>query len=228
MPDYDLKLGERLEVLRGDRHGVSNIQAFTKSGQVIISEPMHREAYLSVQEGDLLNLFYYRPFGMLSCVVTAERVYRDAELGLIETEIRSQISRHQRREFVRFETLLPVTVVPLVASAETNGINEDMAVRLLTDRLLTEAHENALEGITLDISGGGLRFTCPKKLIPGTLAACIVSLNDTESVCANIRAVRSEAGLDGQFIIGAKFVGISDSRRGKIIRYIIDKHRGKS
>ncbi len=225
MPDYDMKLGERLEVLRGEKRGVSDIQAFTTAGRVVISEPMHGEGILPVKEGDMLRLFYYRPFGMLSCIVTAERVYEERELTLIETELRSQVTRYQRREFVRFDAILPVRILPLVTAIESDGLDEETVTRLLADRTLTEPlrGEDALKGVTLDISGGGLRFICGQKIEVGTLAACAVFLTDKISVDANIRIVRSETDPEDRATASAKFIGMDDDRRGKIIRYIFEE-----
>jgi c-di-GMP-binding flagellar brake protein YcgR len=225
LPDYDLKPGERLEVLREEKRGVSDVQALTAGGRLVISEPVHGEGRLPVNEGDLLRLFYCRPFGLLSCTVTAERIYQEDGVPLIEAEIRSQIRRQQRREFVRFETALPVSVIPLAEITESEDDHSDAL--LIADRKLAGPmwEDMTVKGFTWDISGGGLRFTVGQKLSPGTLAACTVDLGDGNPVDAGIRVIRCEDDMEDRrrFIISAKFIGIDDSQRGKIIRYIFDE-----
>lgn len=229
MPDYDLKLGERLEVLREDKRGISDIQMITPEGRLVISEPMMGTKRLPVKKNDTLRLCYFRSSGMLSCVVTAERLFKEKGLCLIEVEIRSQVNRNQRRDFVRFDTLLPASILPLTGVPDVEQISDEAGVRLLVDRRLAGADnpDDAIGGFTMDISGGGMRFVSKQPLELGSLADCSIYLNDNDKVTAAIRIVRCEIDHDpnsgGKYFLGAKFIGIEESLRNRIIKYIFNE-----
>ncbi|MCL2002670.1 MAG: PilZ domain-containing protein [Oscillospiraceae bacterium] len=223
MAGYELKLGERLEVIREDRRGVSKIETITPNGRLIISEPLYGLGRLPVKKKDLLTLCVFRETGILSFTVTAEKIIEDNNLTFIEVELRSKIVRHQRRNFVRFDTTLPMTVKPLYTkSSESLGDKE--AVGLLTARRLSGESipkEETLACTTLDISGGGARFFSKTELLLGIPADCELRLSDGFLVEASMRVVRVEYERhEGKSVMGAKFIGIQEALRERLIKYI--------
>jgi c-di-GMP-binding flagellar brake protein YcgR len=220
---FELKPGERLEVLREDKRAVSVIEMITAGGRLVISEPMVGLGRLPVKLHDKLNLYIYRDSGMLSCAVTAEKFLKERGMTFIEVEIRSKLSRYQRRDFVRFDTLLPVFIDPLTGVENAGGMSDTEAVRLVGDRKLsgTAAGEEALGGFTLDISGGGMRFFLNRMLELGSVAGCEILLDDANRITATMRVIRCERDLhEGQNIMGARFIGIQEGLRERIIKYI--------
>jgi c-di-GMP-binding flagellar brake protein YcgR len=219
----ELKLGERLEILRDDKRAVSTIEMITSKGRLVLSEPMCGTGTLPVKKGDKLYLYIFRESGMLTCAVTAEKIFKDRGLIFIEVEIRSKISRYQRRDFVRFDTLLPMSVLPIKGVENLNMLDDKAVVKAIVDRKLKGLFkdEDRIGGFTLDISGGGMRFFAKQMLEYGSAADCEVFLDDGNKISAAGRIVRCERDLyEGKFIMGAKFIGIADSLRDKIIKYI--------
>jgi c-di-GMP-binding flagellar brake protein YcgR len=226
MAGFKLELGERLEVQREDRRAVSAIEMITPEGRIVISEPMSGTNRLPVYKGDKLGIFVIRGGGMLSFTVTAEEVVRERGLTFIEVEIRSKITRLQRREFVRFETLLPISVIPLSDAKQGKDLSDREAVAAVTDRRLSgmTKEDEIIGGFTLDISGGGLRFFCKRILEVGTVVCCEVLLDDGDKVSATARIIRNERNLhEGNVIMGARFIGISEPLREKLIKYIFSE-----
>jgi c-di-GMP-binding flagellar brake protein YcgR len=222
MAGFELRLGDRLEVLWDDRRAASMIETITPEGRLIISEPMYGLGRLPVKKNNVLVLSVFRETGVLSFTVTAERIIQEGELTLIEVQIRSKVSRHQRRNYVRFETTLPMTAIPLYKANE-DQISDREAVGLLTARRLAEKprKEDILAGTTLDISGGGTRFSCTKELLRGAVADCEINLTDGSKITASIRILRVEHERhEGKSVMGAKFIGIQEVLREQIIKYI--------
>jgi|GEM_PF-2363255 len=223
---FELKPGERLEVLRDDKRAVSVIEMITKSGRLVISEPMIGSGRLPVKANDKLSLYIYRESGMLSCTVTAEKFYKERGLTLIEVEIRSKLSRYQRRDFVRFDALLPVSVWPLPGVEDPERMSDKEAVQIIADRRIkgTAAESELIGGFTLDLSGGGMRFFAGKMLDLHSIADCEVFLDDGERIVAVARIIRCERDLyEGKVIMGAKFIGIADHLRERVIKYIFSE-----
>jgi c-di-GMP-binding flagellar brake protein YcgR len=202
------------------------IEMITPEGRLVISAPMRGTGHLPVRVGDVMSLYIFRDSGMLTCTVTAEDIFEDRGLKYIEVEIRSKISRYQRRDFVRFETLLPVSVWPLNGVGDPDSLSDKEAVQLLIDRRMKDVPEEdeILNGFTLDISGGGLRFFGKRMIEHGTLGTCEVFLTDDDKVTAQARIVRCEHDqFEGKSIMGAKFIGIAEPLRDKIIKYIFEE-----
>ncbi|MDR0324703.1 MAG: PilZ domain-containing protein [Oscillospiraceae bacterium] len=223
MAGIELKLGERLEILREEKRAVSVIEMITTAGRLVISEPMSGTNRLPVKKDDKLSLYIFRESGMLTCTVTAENIFKERGLVFIEVEIRSKISRYQRRDFVRFDTLLPVSVWPLAGVPNADRLSDAEAVALLADRKLSGAanKDGMIGGFTLDISGGGLRYFSKEMMELGAVGSCEVFLDDGNRVSAAMRIVRCERDLyEGKYIMGAKFIGIEESLRNRIIKYI--------
>ncbi|MDR0293655.1 MAG: flagellar brake domain-containing protein, partial [Oscillospiraceae bacterium] len=188
MPEYELKLGEKLEILRDDRRAVSTIEAITPEGRLVISAPLSGTDRLPVKKDDKFRIYVFRDSGMLTCTVTAENILRERGLTYVEVEIRSKIERNQRRDFVRFDAILPMSVVPLTGMPGAERLSDTEAVHLLVDRRLsgTAGKDEAIGGFTLDISGGGMRFFSKKMLQLGTVGSCEVYLEETDRITADI------------------------------------------
>jgi c-di-GMP-binding flagellar brake protein YcgR len=219
----ELRPGERLEVLREERRGVSVIEMISKNGRLVISEPMIGSGRIPVKKHDKLHLCIYRDSGMLSCVVTAEDFIKEGDLTLIEVEIRSKLSRYQRRDFVRFDALLPVRVFLLRDVENQQTLTDTEAVGLVSERMIAGLIDDrdAIEGITLDISGGGMRFVLPIMLEYESIMRCEVLLDNESKVSATSRIIRCERDLyEGQNIMGARFIGIEEMLRERVIKFI--------
>jgi c-di-GMP-binding flagellar brake protein YcgR len=221
----ELKLGERLEVLREEKRAASVIEMITPQGRLVISEPMHGLGRLPVKKNDMLNMSVFRGSGILSFTATAERVFTERGLTFIEVEIRSKVSRHQRRNYVRFDTMLPMTALPLY-TANAEHLSDKEAVGMLAARRLagTPNSEDILSCTTLDISGGGVQFICKIELPRGTISDCGILLKDGTKAEASMRVLRSEYDLnEKQYTMCAKFIGIQETLRERIIKYIFNE-----
>jgi c-di-GMP-binding flagellar brake protein YcgR len=223
MAGFDLKLGDRLEVFKDDKRAASMIETITPGGRLVISEPMYGLGRLPVKNNDLLTISVFRETGLLSFTATAEKIYYDNNLTFIEIEIRSKVTRNQRRDYVRFETMLKMIVKPLYRSG-SDMIGDKEAVGLLATRRISGEVIDAdgiLSCMTLDISGGGARFFGRKELPRGTVADCEIILSDGGKIDACIRIIRNEQERhNGSVIMGARFIGIQEVLRERIIKYI--------
>jgi c-di-GMP-binding flagellar brake protein YcgR len=220
---HNIKLGDRVEVLRDDRRAVSTVEAITPAGRLIISEPMSGTNLLPLHKGDKLDVFVLQGSGMLNFVVTAEEFIKERGLRFVEVEIRSKITRLQRRDFVRLDTHLPLSIIPLPDAEQSKSLSDNEAVSIVTDRRMSGqvTEEEIIGAITLDISGGGIRFFAKNKMEIESVADCEVLLDDGDKVSATIRIILCERDKhEGNVIMRARFIGISEPLRDKIIKYI--------
>lgn len=226
--DYDLTLGERLDVIIGERRCVSNVQEITRAGTLIVSAPTFRSVVVPIPEGELINVVYFRQSGMFSFVAALLRRFHDGNIELCEIEIKSPISKYQRRDFVRYDTVLPVRV-SLLANAETlSNMSIEETLRRIFDRrymgMPREGDYPTEECLTLDVSGGGLRFSSRHSYEKNSLLECTVTFSEEDELTVDALVMRVEESERGMpWRIGVQFVNIEERLRRKIIRYIFNE-----
>lgn len=224
--DYDLTLGERLDVIIGEKRCISNVQEITHSGHLVISAPTFRSAIVPIPEGELVSVAYFRQSGMFSFVAALLRRYHDGQVELCEIEIKSPVSKYQRRDFVRYDTVLPVRV-GLQADAETlSRMSVEETLRRIFDRrymgMPREMDLPSENCYTLDISGGGLRFSTYGQYEKNSLLECTVTFSEEDEVTVDALVVRIDE-LGEQNRVGVQFVNIEERLRRKIIKYIFNE-----
>ena len=116
--------------------------------------------------------------------------------GTLSIELTGEVERIQRREFVRVDAHVPVTV---------RGLDEPLGG----------------ETSTLDVSGGGIRISDPWSLPLGLDVRVELSLPDGESVQALGRVVRVAAEDEK----GISFEDLARADEDRLIRFIRDRER---
>ncbi len=225
-----LILGERVDVAIGEKKCISSVQEITEAGTLILSCPMYRSALIPLPEGELLHIIYYRPSGMFSFVALSTRRFREGALDLIEVELKSPISKYQRRDFVRFDTVLPVSVRLIASTDHIAERSLEDTLRLLYDQRYVGIPRPLLPGeeiykcYTIDISGGGARFSTEEHFEVGSLLECSFALRDGLDVTVDAQTVRADSDIaTGRCRVSTRFVNMDERIRRKIIKYIFDR-----
>lgn len=114
----------------------------------------------------------------------------------------------QRRNFVRLDTRVKVLFCRLDNRFERKG--------------------SPGEGVSVDISGGGMMFMCDEVLSSGDVLDAEVFLGQSEKVRAIGRVVRfteNPPKTKMKYSVGFEFTVIEESERDKIIRFIFNQQR---
>jgi len=229
--EFDFALGDRLDVVIGGHHCVSDLQEVTRSGHLVISAPMYRSMLVPLAEGELFQISYYRSGGMFSFVGRVIRRFQEDGLNLVEVDMKSPISKYQRREFVRLDAAIPVSVRLIALPEHISELSVDEILKMLYDRSHVGRPRPILEGeeayqcFSADISGGGVCFHSRNKFRPGSLIECTFLFDGSDSITADGQIVRA----DGQFHrqanwkVSAQFVNVEERIRRKFIKYIFDR-----
>jgi len=225
--EYDLRLGEILTLIIENQRCASNLQEITPRGTMILSAPTFRGAVIPLRANDKVQMIYYRASGQYSCIIEVAKRLMEKGMPLVEAELRSPISKYQRREFVRFDTLLPVTVIELVSAEKVKNMTLKKALQSVADRKYSvmPAFSEPILGMTMDISGGGARVSSPIEFEADTILECEFTLRDDLSATAEALVLRCDTvdSKDYPFQMTLKFVLIEEKSRKKIIKYIFDE-----
>ena len=227
--DYDLQLGEYFDILIGERRCASNLQEITPAGTMILSAPTFRSTPLPIEKGRRVTLVYYRPSGMYSCTVEITRRFVENKLPFVEAELRSPVQKYQRRDFVRFETMLPVSMALIAGGDKVRASSVKDILRSVYDFRCVGMPRPGLSapvsGMTMDISGGGARISSDAEFGQDALVECTFTLDDDSQITVDTQILRCNKMTDGhkKFQLSTSFVEIEEKIRQKIIKYIFDE-----
>ena len=233
--DYDLHLGERLELSVGGRACVSSIQEITARGTLKIDAPMFRSMLVRLHPGDRVDVVYYRPQGLCSFVAGVMRQVDEDGLKMFEIEIASPIRKFQRREYVRLDTRLTVQLALLAAPDTVRDMPVEDVLQLAydkTEKTVKIQPQMPAEGLTMDISGGGLRAQSPLIYPAGALIECKLHLRTGDMFHSHgkiLRCVELPGGPEASdeqklpYTLSVQFVNVNEEARRRVIKYIFDE-----
>lgn len=206
-----IEVGDKIELevqqLMGEKQEkyISKIQEVSEEGEIIILAPMESGRIISLELNQNYGMCVYTSNGLYRCEVAVTERIRDDNLYLIKLEVQSALQKYQRRQYYRLDCMLTFHY-----KDDDNGEWE--------------------EGIILDISGGGIRFTSKKKLLDKKGVINHLQLNYEQEEChlylsgvivesSNLRA------QDNIYENRVVFDEITIEEREIIIKFIFEEER---
>ncbi|AEE96075.1 type IV pilus assembly PilZ [Mahella australiensis 50-1 BON] len=209
--DYDLNVGERIELEVEDDNGVkttyiSQVYNVLDQNHIVIAGPIKKGKIVLLSVGQPLGVIYYRSDGCYRiCAKITQRLKMDKDVYIYTIEAMGARERIQRRNYYRLGIVLPVQFRKMTESGDKNQF------------ALHKAY-------TLDISGGGMRITVSKR-IPikeRDLLQCHILLDDdvkleVKGIVVRIAGANNDSDTNE---IGVEFQDISNQVRDKLISFI--------
>lgn len=182
----------------------SEIIEILDKDKLVISAPIFQSKIFPLSLGERVFInFNKKDTGMYSFLGIVYN--RDSNKNIPEVYIRKigKLNKLQRRNFFR---------LPLVKN-------------ILISYLVDDA-EHSVEGVTKDISGGGIRAISNKPLKLGTEVTVHISLGSS-GVFIDAKVVRCRDISDSieKYDVGLTFNNIDEQLRSKIVSYIFEKQR---
>ncbi len=233
--DGIISAGDRLDVNIDDKRCTGIVQSVVGGERIIIFAPVYRGEHVLLSKGEFVNITYYRQSGMYTFIAMVASLYADQDgQPRCELEIKSPISKYQRREFVRYDAELPLFVRVVGRVDENTGQTpEERLNMLIYDGSIVgsprrgETEYEEIDSLTIDISGNGLRFSTALEMTFGTLLECTIELSEGKTVTVDCKVIRIDrTAFEGRFIICVQFVNIEEHVRRKIIRFIFERRMG--
>jgi len=183
-------------------------QVFDKIDNYIlfIATPIFHNRNVSISIGETLKITYIKQnigvFGFKAKVIGKKRI---SDLSYLKIERLGDVFKEQRRNFFRLEITLQIKVKTI-------------------DPKYGEQME--IDGLTKDISGGGLRFITEKPLKLNTRVEITIYI-EGEPVAVQGRVVRCllSTELENKYEIGIMFENIDEKTRTKVIAFIFENQR---
>ncbi|HPF29943.1 MAG TPA: flagellar brake domain-containing protein, partial [Lachnospiraceae bacterium] len=162
-----LKLGSRIELVKmgipldspdiASKKLVSSIHEIIDEDTVVITNPTMQARLVPMHPDEKFDCYFFVNGKIYNSRVKIMRNLLDGKMRTVKISILDEIEKYERRQFYRLETSMEIGYLLLTAD-NANDFKE--AVK--SNRLLEM--KGFVTGTTIDLSGGGVRFTSDKLL----------------------------------------------------------------
>lgn len=213
------KVGDRVE----RKTYQSQISDIIDDDTIQILMPVSEGKLIPLPEGAEYDAYLSSSSGLHTCKVSISRRFKSGNIYLLELDIISNISRYQRREYYRLEANLQFKFRQIDDLESVFFEKTKMEMDTLREKPM-------FDGITLDISGGGLRYVTQNRNEKGNSVMVYLILqfaNQTKSYKAIGKVLSSTmlANKPGYFEERIEFITIAKEDREDIIKFIFEVER---
>ena len=217
-----------------DTSYVSRFLYQKSADEAVIEMPVKGGSLVALEPEELFQVCFYTSKGLYQChCQVVSRHYEDS-LPVAVIKFRSEFEKLQRRQYYRMECLLQMDFKPM-----TEEEYDELLFYKSLSKQEREAQETGEEtaaqdrfysGVSLDISGGGVRFNSGHAAKSGDIIAMRIAFLSEEArklqlLFARVLTVTPVQNRSGLFEHRVEFVSISNMERECIIRYIFLEER---
>lgn len=249
-----IKTGNKLELqrIRHVRYSdppvyVSRFLYKRGENEAVIDMPIYQGRLITLSPGESYFVTFYTEKGLYKCRVEVTGRFREDGFPVAVVSFLSAFEKLQRRQYYRMECLLPLNF-RVVTMEEAQKLaskkmlpKEDNKEQEETEQGETGEEETGeegkelpevYEGVTLDLSGGGIRFNASDPAEEGQIVFLQVAfdtpmLEPLSGLFAKILTVTPVQNKTDLYEHRAEFILISNGERERIIRYIFLEERNR-
>ncbi len=223
-----VKPGDRVDVSRirkNDSMDVTQYQTrvfdIVSDDEIKINMPMDGSRLILLTIGQEYQLCFFTSAGLYQCTAVVKDRYKSGNIVVASLELTGGLRKFQRREYFRLNCILDMKCTDIDAQQE---LDFDNHVEFFdTDFVMKD-------GVIVDISGGGIRFTSKVHYEPETKIYFVFYLNIANrpvefKTLGIILQSRPIANRPGEFENRVQFVNMQADDRETIIRYIFEEER---
>jgi c-di-GMP-binding flagellar brake protein YcgR len=196
------------------------------NGNMVIDMPMYKGKIILLSVGTRYEMIFYTRNGLYRGVGQVTDRYKDGKFFMVRMELKTKLTKFQRREYFRLQCILSVDGWELSRDEALTISNDELAKRI-TDPEIVATMAN---GIIVDISGGGIRFISERRHEEDD---CMIirtqlqneSLDQELLVLVSVVSCRKASPNMERYETRAEFMHLGKSLRETIIKYIFDEDR---
>ncbi|MBQ8847273.1 MAG: flagellar brake protein [Lachnospiraceae bacterium] len=199
--------------------------------EAVIEMPVKSGRMVPLEPGELFQVCFYTAKGLYQCQSQVVSRHYEDSLPVAIIKLRSEFEKLQRRQYYRMECLLQMEFCSLTEEeyddllAQKSDSRSTPAQKEGTEEKFGSGRLRFYSGVTLDISGGGVRFNSSHEAQPGDVIALRIAFMEEEVrkiqiLFAKVLTVAAVQNRSGLFEHRVEFVSISNAERESIIRYI--------
>jgi c-di-GMP-binding flagellar brake protein YcgR len=204
----------------------SQLVDVNNNGNMVIDMPMYKGKIILLSVGTRYEMIFYTRNGLYRGVGQVTDRYKDGKFFMVRMELKTKLTKFQRREYFRLQCILSVDGWELSRDEALTISNDELAKRI-TDPEIVATMAN---GIIVDISGGGIRFISERRHEEDD---CMIirtqlqneSLDQELLVLVSVVSCRKASPNMERYETRAEFMHLGKSLRETIIKYIFDEDR---
>ena len=233
--DKLLKLGAHIEILKSeytldsldalDYKYISSIREIVDDDTFIIDNPTIRGRLVPLHKGEVYNIYSFIGKGIYYSTIKILSNQLEGNARTVKVSLLKPSEKYDRRAFFRLETTMDVRYLLI-----TPENSEDFKIAVKTGGLLTmDGFQN---GTTVDISGGGVKFTSKEKLPAGGMAimhmkAFVDNKEKNYVFLGKIIVSEQHENIRQLFVHRTQFVDLKQDAREELVRFIFQCEREK-
>ncbi|MBD5136370.1 MAG: hypothetical protein HDT39_10490 [Lachnospiraceae bacterium] len=201
---------------------ISQVYDILEDDQIKIAMPMVEGKVIPLPLHGRYDMCFYTSGGLYQAKAVITDRYKEDGLYILIVELASELKKFQRRQYFRLEYSMDVKFKSVTDEELIAAASSEAEMKYLSTF-------GMLDGISLDISGGGIRFTSREEIDKNSNAVISINIGITEEIICNIAAKIISAGRvqnrDKIYEYRAEFVNMKNSDREQLIRFIFDMER---
>lgn len=229
-----LKLGMHVDLVKSglgldspealDHKFASSIHDIESDKSIILTNPTQRARLIPMHIGERYDAYFFTKDNKIySARVTVSKNITDNGIRVVKFDITSSVEKYERRQFFRLDTTMDIRYL-LLTAANTAAFKE----AIKTNTLLKM--DGFKHGTTLDISGGGVRFTSEEILPEGGLTIMHIEATIEEKkknyiFLGKILKSGKREGVKGLFEHRTQFVDLKQDAREELVQFIFQCER---
>lgn len=227
----DITPGCRLDIIEsvhggGEKSYPSSLYSVLDEHTIEVTTPLRRSVLIALPVGGRYSFIFTTDKGLLRAGGEVIDRYTRENFSLLKVHVPGSLSRFQRREFYRLDVVMPV--VYQVLDEDLIKLKDPAKIETA---LKDEKYKDYPRGLgsSIDISGGGIKFTSSMDLasVPSLLLKFQLKVHgQTMVMTVTGRVVRSdEIEGTGRYAHRIQFIDPDTSVQERIIRYIFETER---
>ena len=212
----NIQTGNRVEITLEGSSGkkvtyTSLVEENYNDGRLLLYIPMMYGKIIKLPVDEEYSFSFVTETGILKYnAIIKEYVYLD-DFNFMVVEVKDELEKVQRREFFRFDCVLPLKFIKL------------------SDDLTEESNEGFFEGTVKDLGEGGIRFLSNEELKIGDKVKFLITLNYKCAVASGEIMHKQEYPKSNfKYQYRTQFFDLNAEEREKIIDYIFFEQRFKA
>lgn len=238
-------VGDKLELMKINSQGtvidetkrhVSVVYELEESDYASIAIPIENSRLIPLEIGGYYLVYIYSKGGLYVCKAKVLSRFRIQSAYAAQIQIISDLEKQQRRQFFRLDLVQDISY-RVLTEEEWNEI-ASMYNRIFDRAALQEALEQLqmkntyqwLDGVMIDISGGGLKFNSKEVCQENAIVQIKFILNSDNGqkkflFFAKVVSCSEAKNLPNAYVKRLVFLKMRNEEREAIVRYIFDEER---
>lgn len=203
---------------------VSQVYDITEENQLKIAMPIVEGKVIPLPINSTYEICFFTAVGLYKSKIIVLDRFKENNIYVIVAELVSELKKFQRRQYFRLEHSMAIEYIVIDSSIVSSLKDEYSLINKMLD-------ENELKkGISIDISGGGIRFASREQLDidSSVLVKINISTSDGKSVYGIIgKVLNSDKMINNELMFDQRieYFEIKNEIREIIIRYIFEQER---